>query len=68
MKNDAIALEPLWSAEQARTYLNISPRSLWSRTRRGEIPCIRIGRCVRYDPADLRAYVERLKRRETSRG
>ena len=33
----------------------------WVRTD-GEIPCIRFGRAVRYDPADLRAWVARNRR------
>lgn len=41
--------------------LSISPRTLWGLTQAGEIPCIRIGRAVRYDPADLRAWIDRRK-------
>lgn len=37
--------------------LAICERTLWGLTARGEIPCVRIGRAVRYAVADLTAYV-----------
>ena len=45
----------------AATTLSISPRTLWALTDRGQIPCIRIGRAVRYDPRDLTAWIARKK-------
>ena len=41
--------------------LAISPRKLWELTNTGEIPCVRIGRALRYSPNDLRAWVEKRK-------
>ena len=50
--------EPLLlDARDAAKALAISPRTLWSLTNSGEIPCVRIRRSVRYDPADLRAWI-----------
>lgn len=43
-------------AEAARL-LAISPRKLWEITNTGEIPFVRIGRCLRYAPAALAAWV-----------
>lgn len=44
-------------AEAARA-LGISPKTLWSRTvPRGDVPCVRVGKSVRYAPEDLRAWV-----------
>jgi len=51
----------LFTAPEAAKALAISPRTLWSLTDSGEIPCVRIGRAVRYDPADLRALIDRRK-------
>ena len=34
---------------------------LWQATARGEVPCVRIGRAVRYDPRDLQAFIDRQK-------
>ena len=41
--------------------LSISPRTLWQLTKDGEIPCIRIGRSVRYSIHDLEAWIEQRK-------
>lgn len=46
--------------EAAQT-LSISPRTLWSLTKAGEIPCLKIGRSVRYDPVDLRNWIDARK-------
>jgi excisionase family DNA binding protein len=51
----------LLTAAQAARALAISPRTLWSLTRRGEIPAVRIGRAVRYDRRDLVEYLDRLR-------
>lgn len=52
---------------EAAEELAISPRTLWSLTDSGSIPCVRIGRSVRYDPADLRRYVDAQKEGGESR-
>ena len=45
-------------AREAARMLSISERSLWSITRpRGDLPCIRFGRSVRYSFAALRQYL-----------
>ncbi len=51
----------LMTAQQAADALTISPRLLWTLTHNRQIPCIRIGRAVRYDPADLRAWISSRK-------
>ena len=59
--------EPLLlKATEAAKTLNVSPRLLWSLTAANRddgkgIPCVKIGRAVRYDPADLRAWIESQK-------
>jgi len=45
----------------AANVLAISPRKLLTLTACGVVPCVRIGRAVRYDPADLRGYIASLK-------
>jgi hypothetical protein len=51
----------LVNARDAAAALAISARKLWSLTAGGDVRCVRIGRAMRYDVADLRAYVERCK-------
>lgn len=51
----------LLTSPEAAKALAVSPRTLWSLTQSGAIPCVRIGRAVRYSPDDLRAWVEAQK-------
>lgn len=51
----------LLTARQAARTLNISGRTLWSLTNRGDVPCIRIGRSVRYSTDDLREFIDRQR-------
>ena len=51
----------LVKAPQAAEMLAISQRLLWSLTNRGDVPCLRIGRSVRYDVTDLRSWIESKK-------
>jgi len=42
--------------------LAVCPKTLWSLTRAGKLPCVRIGkRGIRYDVADVRAFIESAK-------
>jgi excisionase family DNA binding protein len=52
-----LLLKPLDAAEA----LSISPRKLWAMTNAGEIPRVRFGKSVRYDPADLREWIDAQK-------
>jgi len=61
------AIEPmLLTARQAARALSVSERTLFSLTQAKEIPAVRFGRAVRYDPTDLRAWIEKAKRSEFS--
>ena len=62
--NTDITSEPLrllWTSREAAQALSISERTLWSLTHDGKIPCVRIGRAVRYDLADIRSWIESQK-------
>lgn len=50
----------LTAPETART-LRICRRTLHSWTKSGDIPCVRLGARVMYDPRDLRQMIDRLK-------
>ena len=47
----------LLTEREAAKALSVCPRTLWQLRQDGDIPCIRIGRAVRYAPADLRAWI-----------
>lgn len=52
----------LLTMQEAAERLAICERKLWSLTApRGQLPCVRINRSVRYAPADLDAYVASLR-------
>ena len=56
-------IEPwLFTSKEAAKALCISERTLYALAKAGEIPAVRVGRAVRYDPADLRAWVESAKK------
>jgi excisionase family DNA binding protein len=51
----------LLTPKEAAAALGISPRKLWSLTASSDVACVRIGRAVRYDAADLAEFVQTLK-------
>jgi len=51
----------LLTPREAAKALAISPRKLWAMTASGEIPHVRIGRCVRYPVDDLREWIDATK-------
>jgi excisionase family DNA binding protein len=60
--NDKASISPLLlTAKEASAVLSISERKLWELTNRREVPCIRIGRAVRYSLADLSKWIEHMK-------
>ena len=60
--NPPIPVEPLLlTIRDTARALAICEKSVWSLTRDGRLPAVRIGRAVRYDVADLRAFIESTK-------
>ena len=57
----ANTLKLLWTSRESAAALSVSERTLWKLTNEGDIPCVRIGRSVRYDPADIRAWIDAHK-------
>ena len=58
------AVEPmLWTARQTAEVLNVSERTLFTLTKAGKSPAVAIGeRGIRYDPRDVRDWIEAAKR------
>lgn len=54
-------LSPLLTSREAASILGITERTLRTYARRGEIPVVRLGSSVRFDPHDLRAFIDRAK-------
>ena len=51
----------LLDAHEAARALRLSERTLWARTKAGEIPHVRIGRRVLYSPAALERWLAGLR-------
>jgi excisionase family DNA binding protein len=49
----------LISASEAAKVLAVSPRTLYTLTQRGELACVKIGRCVRYAPDALQEFIQK---------
>ena len=48
----------LLDAHDAAQALSICERKLWELTNKGDLPCVRIGRRVLYDPRALTAWID----------
>lgn len=53
--------DALLTPRQAADLLAVSERTLWTKTKEGQIPSVKIGRSVRYDRQDIREFVHRNK-------
>lgn len=51
----------LRTVREAAAWLGVSTRTLYTLTSTGAVRSVRLGRSVRYDPADLRAAAEAAK-------
>jgi len=52
----------LYTSRETARRLGICERTLWEISApRGDLPCVRINRSVRYDPADVAAFIEASK-------
>jgi len=55
--------EELWTAADVARYLKASRRWVYTKTSAGLIPTVDLFGMRRYDPADIRALKEKLKRK-----
>lgn len=52
----------LLGSEEAAALLRIKQRTVQAMAKRGELPCVRFGkRIIRFDPADLRRWIDGRK-------
>ena len=61
MTKKEISPRRLCKLHDAALYLAVSDQTLWQMTKDGQIPCVRLRRSVRYDIADLDAFISRAK-------
>ncbi|HTN77710.1 MAG TPA: helix-turn-helix domain-containing protein [Pirellulaceae bacterium] len=58
-KAPPVAEDLLIRQSDAARMLAISDRKLWSLTKQGIVPCVKVGKTVRYSPEALREFVAR---------
>ncbi len=56
------AVEPLITYREAAEILGVTERTVSSLVKEGKLRAVRFGRSVRFDPADIRAFIEQGKR------
>lgn len=51
----------LYTANEVGKLLGVTTRTLYTLSARGELPCIKVGRSVRYHPDDVEAYINKQR-------
>jgi excisionase family DNA binding protein len=51
--------DALWTAADVARFLRVGRNRPYELAERGELPCIRIGQRLRFDPAKVREFLER---------
>ena len=64
---ERIRLLDLFSKEEAAVYLGLSPKTIWTYTRRGLLPSVRLGGLVKYRKQALDETLAKLETRSTAR-
>ena len=54
-------MEPLLTAQQVATWLNMSLVWVYKATEKGLLPFHRVGEAIRFDPEEIRAYLNARK-------
>lgn len=54
--------EPLWKVTEVARFLSMSPQWVYKQAELGALPCARFGASIRFEPAEIRRYLERQKR------
>ena len=62
IRDGGMVTTPLLDAKKAAKALGVSPRTLWTLTRSGDVLHVRIGRRVLYAPGDLERFTESRRR------
>ena len=52
-------MEPVYTVPQVAEYLQMSKTKIYQLVRKGQIPCIRIGKSVRIKESDLVAWLDK---------
>lgn len=53
---DPLPFESLWDAKDVAHFLKVSRSWVYQKTEAGELPCLRVGGLVRFEPEAVRAW------------
>jgi excisionase family DNA binding protein len=53
------ARDELWDANGVARYLKVSRSWVYQKAEVGDLPCLRVGGLIRFDPAAVRAFARR---------
>jgi len=56
-EKNTIETDELWTAEDVARFLRTSRSWVYHRARAGQLPCVKIGGLLRFDPLAIRALV-----------
>jgi hypothetical protein len=59
--------ETLWTAEDVSSYLKVRRSVVYKLGQAVDLPCLRVGACLRFDPAAVRALARRELRSRPGR-
>lgn len=54
-----VVLEKLLEPRELAARLNVSREAVYDKVKRGELPFVRIGRLIRFDPVKIEEWLER---------
>lgn len=52
---------PLWTVAELAAFLRINAKTVYEWVGRGQVPCVRLGRAVRFVPGEIIRWVEARK-------
>ena len=55
-------MDPLLDISEVSRILGVPKSWLYERTRRGEIPHLKMGKYVRFDPREIEKFVQKMRR------
>ena len=59
--------ESLWTVAEVARFLSMSRQWVYKHAELGALPCVRFGASLRFQPSEIRRYVEQRAQRQAAR-
>lgn len=56
-----VRADRLWTVPEVADFLRLHPKTIYDMAARGDLPCLRIGGRLRFDPSDIATWVSARK-------